>query len=327
MTSNKRARSSIHKYLELSNPKSVKGVSESLSSLLNIKQPLHLYIIRPSLTEEIHKDYKPKMTSPKLALITGATGGIGAATAIALAKTGDFNLALHYNSASKEKQDQVLKAIKDASSGNEVKAVFYQADIGNYDSVRQLHSAVVADLGHPDVLFNNAGTNAGIKAPASLSDVSIDVIETTWRVNTGSGILLTQLCLPHMESQGWGRIIFDSSVAAFTGGYVGPHYASSKSAQHGFVHWLAGNVAKKGITVNAVAPALIGGTVMMDQNGDEEGLRRVAQSMSCLIASLVWWRGVLMLCLQTYPLAAWEGRRRLLRRWCGWLGMGMLRIR
>jgi 3-oxoacyl-[acyl-carrier protein] reductase len=197
------------------------------------------------------------MASRKLAMITGATGGIGAATAVALAKTGDFNLALHYNSASKEKQDHVLKAIKDASASNDVKAIFYQADIGNYDSVRQLHSAIVAELGNPDVLFNNAGTNAGIKAPPSLSDVSMEVIETTWRVNTGSGILLTQLCLPHMESQGWGRIIFDSSVAAFTGGYVGPHYASSKSAQHGFVHWLAGNVAKKGVTVNAVAPALI----------------------------------------------------------------------
>ena len=81
-----------------------------------------------------------------------------------------------------------------------------------------------------------------------------------------------------MEAQSWGRVIFDSSVAAFTGGVVGPHYASSKSAQHGFVHWLAGNVAKKGITVNAVAPALIGGTNMMGDEQDEEVQKRIAAS-------------------------------------------------
>jgi 3-oxoacyl-[acyl-carrier protein] reductase len=81
-----------------------------------------------------------------------------------------------------------------------------------------------------------------------------------------------------MEAQGWGRIIFDSSVAAFTGGVVGPHYASSKSAQHGFVHWLAGNVAKKGVTVNAVAPALIGDTNMLGSADDEEMQKKVASS-------------------------------------------------
>lgn len=198
---------------------------------------------------------------------------------MALAKTGDFDLALHYHSANQEKRDQVISAVKDAD-GTDIKAAFFQADIGDYDSVRSLHAAVVKELGEVDVLFNNAGTNAGVKAPDSLADVSIEVVEKTWRVNTGSGILLTQLCLPHMEKQGWGRVIFDSSIAAFTGGYVGPHYASSKSAQHGFVHWLAGNVAKKGITVNAVAPALIGGTVMMGESADEEVEKRVAQSRS-----------------------------------------------
>lgn len=69
-----------------------------------------------------------------------------------------------------------------------------------------------------DVLFNNAGTVAGLTGVKKLADVPIDVFESAWRVNTGSAILLAQLCLPHMESQGWGRVIFNSSVAAFTGG-------------------------------------------------------------------------------------------------------------
>ena len=63
-------------------------------------------------------------------------------------------------------------------------------------------------------------------------------------------------------------------VAMQTGGVVGPHYASSKSALHGLVHWLGKNVADKGITVNAVAPALIGDTVMMGSSNDEKTKER-----------------------------------------------------
>lgn len=121
-----------------------------------------------------------------------------------------------------------------------------------------------------DVLFNNAGAVCGHQGSKSLAHVPIDVFEKTWQINSGSAILLTQLCLPEMESQGWGRVIFCSSVAALTGGLVGPHYASSKSAQHGFVHWLASNVAKKGVTVNAVAPAVIKDTNMTGGMGVAE---------------------------------------------------------
>ena len=190
------------------------------------------------------------MSSQKVILITGATGGIGKATALAFAKEGGYHLALHYNSASQETQDALLTSIEAVAKDPSIRVLFYQANLDDYDSVRKLHSQVQSSLGDIDVLFNNAGSDAGIKGPASLTDVPMDVFEKAWRINTGSGILLTQLCLPHMEEQGWGRIIFDSSVAAFTGGYVGPHYASAKAAQHGFIHWLAGNVAKKGITVN-----------------------------------------------------------------------------
>ena len=214
----------------------------------------------------------------KVALITGATGGIGHATAKALAKTGEFNLALHYNSASQETRDAYLHEITSALDHKDIKVAFFQDDLGNYDSVRQLHEKVVQEVGDVDVLFNNAGANAGHKGVQNLADVPIDAFDLSYRINTGSGILLTQLCLPHMEKQGWGRVIFDSSVAAFTGGYVGPHYASSKSAQHGFIHWLANNVAKKGITVNGVAPALIGGTNMMGNSESEEVQNRIAQS-------------------------------------------------
>lgn len=214
----------------------------------------------------------------RVALITGASGGIGKATAIALVREGVDCLALQYNSASEEALDALHSAVNEAATGRRVLTFFFQADMGDYESVRQLYQAVIKELGRVDILFCNAGTTGGHSGVQNLTDVPIDVFEKTWRINTGSAILLTQLCLPHMEEQGWGRIIFCSSVAAFTGGAVGPHYASSKSAQHGFIHWLASRVASKGITVNGVAPALIGDTVMMGSSEDEATKKR-AESM------------------------------------------------
>ncbi|MEV4804633.1 SDR family oxidoreductase [Nonomuraea sp. NPDC049421] len=66
-----------------------------------------------------------------------------------------------------------------------------------------------------------------------------------------------------MAARGFGRVLFVSSVAGFTGGIVGPHYAASKAGLHGLVHFLAPRVAADGVTVNAVAPALIADTAML----------------------------------------------------------------
>ncbi|OQN98587.1 hypothetical protein B0A48_15850 [Cryoendolithus antarcticus] len=210
----------------------------------------------------------------QLVLITGATGGIGKATALAFAKTGLYNVALHYHSASTETRSQLADEIKAASpTDTAIETTFFQADLGSFDEVRRLHEQVTKQSGDVDILFNNAGSTLAHSGIKSLSDVPIDVFEQSWRVNTGSGILLTQLCLPHMERTGWGRVIFCSSVAGLTGGVVGPHYASSKSAIHGFVHWLAGNVAKKGIAVNAIAPALIEETAMLPGGNAELAAR------------------------------------------------------
>ena len=179
-------------------------------------------------------------------LITGATGGIGCATALVFAKEGGYDLALHYHAASEQTREDLGNAIKEyAPKELALRYQFFQADLSDFDQVRQLHSNVVRELGHPGILFNNAGSTCGLSGVQSLQDISIDIFEQSWKVNTGSGILLTQLCLPEMEKQEWGRVIWCSSVAAFTGGFVGPHYAGAKSAVHGVVHWLANNVAKK----------------------------------------------------------------------------------
>jgi 3-oxoacyl-[acyl-carrier protein] reductase len=201
--------------------------------------------------------------SPHLALITGSTGGIGLATAHLLASHG-CSLALHYHTAAST-ASSLLSMLHSLG----VRASTFQADLSTYDGVRQLHADVVQQMGHPTILFNNAGVTGGKSGVKDIGGVSIEEFEATWRTNCGTGFLLTQLCVPAMEAASFGRIIFCSSVAGFTGGVVGPHYASSKSAIHGLVHWLAGNLAKKGITVNGVAPALIQGTKMLP--GDEDG--------------------------------------------------------
>jgi 3-oxoacyl-[acyl-carrier protein] reductase len=90
-------------------------------------------------------------------------------------------------------------------------------------------------------------------------------------VNLRAPFLLAQRAVPGMRERGFGRILFVSSVAAFTGGMVGPHYAASKAGLHGLTHYLAVRLAKDGITVNALAPALVTGTAMLP--GDPEELR------------------------------------------------------
>lgn len=154
-----------------------------------------------------------------LAFVTGGTGGIGAATCLALASLG-CNIAVHYNSAA-EKAESLVTELR--SKG--VQAESFQADLGDYENVRQLHRAVVAKMGDPTILFNNAGTTLQQSGVKDISEVSVETFEKTWRANCGSAFLLTQLCIPAMEKAAFGRMVFCSSVAGFTGGVVGPHYA------------------------------------------------------------------------------------------------------
>jgi 3-oxoacyl-[acyl-carrier protein] reductase len=93
-------------------------------------------------------------------------------------------------------------------------------------------------------------------------------------VNLRAPFLAAQAALPAMLERGFGRILFMSSVAAFTGGLVGPHYAASKAGLHAITAFLATRSAAGGVTVNAIAPALIAGTGMLP-GGEAELAARV----------------------------------------------------
>lgn len=94
-------------------------------------------------------------------------------------------------------------------------------------------------------------------------------------MNLTAPFLLAQAALPDMVNRGCGRILFTSSAAAFVGGFVGPHYAASKAALHGLVASPASNYAPYGVTVNAIAPALISDTKMIDENQDRIAAARI----------------------------------------------------
>jgi 3-oxoacyl-[acyl-carrier protein] reductase len=140
------------------------------------------------------------------------------------------------------------------------------ADLADRDALHRLVDDVERELGPIDVLVPNAGVG---RIRQQIEDVTDADWDDHLAVNLTAPFLLARRVAPGMGSRGFGRILFVSSVAAFTGGVVGPHYAASKAGLHGITHWLASRLAGDGVTVNAIAPALIEGTGMLPGGSDE----------------------------------------------------------
>ena len=119
--------------------------------------------------------------------------------------------------------------------------------------VDRLVDAVRSELGPIDILVNNAGI-ARVQGIEEITEKDWDELIA---VNLKSCFLVTQAVLPDMRARRWGRIINLSSVAAHVGGVVGAHYAASKAGMLGLTHFYASRLAREGITVNAISPALI----------------------------------------------------------------------
>lgn len=183
----------------------------------------------------------------KTALVTGGSRGIGRAIAIALAEAG-CDVAVNYLN-SREQANKVVEQI--VALGR--KAIAVQADVSRDEEVRRLIADVDAQLGQVDILVNNAGINP-IKP---LDELSLDDWNQVLSANLTSAFLVAQAVVPGMRRRKWGRLIMLSSIAAQTGGVIGPHYAASKAGILGLVHSYANLLVKEGITANAIAPALI----------------------------------------------------------------------
>ena len=181
-----------------------------------------------------------------IALVTGASRGIGKAIAFALAKEG-ADVAINYRQQSKA-AESVADKVKRLG-----RSITVQADVSESAQVDRLFTEIEKNLGTVDILVNNAG----IASALSPSQVTEADWHETIRVNLTSVFLVTQRALPAMRAKKWGRIINLSSVAAQYGGIVGPHYSASKAGILGLTRSYAHFLAKEGITVNAIAPALI----------------------------------------------------------------------
>jgi 3-oxoacyl-[acyl-carrier protein] reductase len=190
--------------------------------------------------------------SGRVALLTGASGGIGKAIARRLADEG-ADLCLTYG---RHADDAESVAAYARDLGRRVTV------LGSEMSDPQAPAAVVKhandELGQVDMLIANAGA-ADIKG---WQNIDLASWNATLAVNLTAPFLLAQQVLPGMIERKFGRILFISSVAAFTGGVVGAHYAASKAGLHGLMHHLAPRVAADGVTVNSLAPALVGETKM-----------------------------------------------------------------
>ena len=183
----------------------------------------------------------------RVALVTGGSRGIGAAVAIALSRAG-ADVAVNFR-----QRADAANAVCAEIAGMGRKAIAVRADVSVSADVRRMVAVVEAQLGGIDILVNNAA----IAHPRKLEEIT----ETEWdevlTVNLKSVFLVTQAVIGGMRQRKWGRIINLSSVAAQTGGAVGAHYAASKAGIIGLTHSCASSFVKEGITVNAIAPALI----------------------------------------------------------------------
>src|ERR1700749_1817373 len=185
--------------------------------------------------------------SGRVALVTGASRGIGAAVALTLAEAGGA-VAVNYRERA-DGAEAVVAKIK-AMGG---KATAIAADVSQSADVAAMVARVTEALGPIDILVNNAGM-AIVRGVDDLTEAEFDL---TISVNLKSAFLCTQAVLPAMRARKWGRIVNISSGAARGAGAIGPHYNASKAGMEGLTRGYAARLVKEGITVNAIAPSLI----------------------------------------------------------------------
>jgi|ERR1051326_909929 2-deoxy-D-gluconate 3-dehydrogenase len=178
----------------------------------------------------------------KVALVTGASTGLGQAIAIALAQAG-ANVACHGNTHA---PDVTCEAI--IREGRQAFSIM--GDLSNRETPASLIEATINHFGHLDILVNNAGTIRRAQAVVYPEKDWADVIE----VNLNSVFRLSQLAGRHMIERGEGKILNIASLLSFQGGITVPAYAAAKGAVAQLTKALANEWAAKGINVNAIAP-------------------------------------------------------------------------
>jgi len=197
----------------------------------------------------------------KIALITGAAGGIGRACAQTLSEAGAFVVAVDLNEAG-------VQETIDLIGGGRSRGLAVGCDLSKPDAVTALRDRVLAEAGGVDILVNCAGL---ISYRKGINAVSVDEWDLLLDVNLRGTFLICQAFIDSMKERRNGAIITFSSLAARVGGIeVGIHYSASKAALIGLTRTLAKEGGPYGITVNAVAPGVILTDPVKRQVGDHE---------------------------------------------------------
>lgn len=185
--------------------------------------------------------------TPRSALVTGASRGIGRATAIRLAANG-HRVAVNYNTHPEE-ADAVVEEIR-AAGGI---AIAVGGNVAKKESAVAMIDAAEAEHGPIEILINNAG----VINDALLMRMKDEQFEFTMNVNMYGTYYCTHRVIQGMVKNRWGRIVNISSVVGISGNIGQSNYAASKAAVFGFTQSIAKEVARRGITANAVAPGYI----------------------------------------------------------------------
>lgn len=185
--------------------------------------------------------------SGKVALVTGASRGIGRAIAIAMAGAGAA-VAVNY----RESGTLAGETVREIEALGR-KAAFFQADVGDANQVEAMLEEITLRFGHLDILVNNAGVIRDL--------LLLEMEEKDWdevfHTNLWGVYHCSKAAIKGMVMRRWGRIINLSSITATRGGRGQSNYSASKGAINAFTHSLAAELGSKGVTVNAIAPGLI----------------------------------------------------------------------
>lgn len=187
-----------------------------------------------------------KRLENRVAIITGGTAGIGAATAIRFAQEGAKVILWARNA---ERGNAFIEKMK----GMGLEAEFEAVDSSNYEAVCEAAKRVNDKYGKIDILINNAG----ITNDSTLKKMTIEQWQQVIDINLSGSFYCIKAITPYMLEKGYGRIVNASSVVALYGNFGQTNYVATKAGLIGMTKTLARELGKKGITVNAVAPGFI----------------------------------------------------------------------